>query len=186
MDTILIVGLGNPGKRYEKTRHNAGFLALDIIHEALTRFGDINDWEVSKKFNAQIAGTTFHNKKIILAKPLTFMNRSGIAVQLIAQFYKIPRRHIIVLHDELDIALGQYKLQYDRGPAGHNGVKSIIEHIGGQDFHRLRIGIMAEDPKRMQPIADFVLKRFAFLEKRTLFTVLKTIADETLSLIERL
>ncbi|MFA7314351.1 MAG: aminoacyl-tRNA hydrolase [Candidatus Magasanikbacteria bacterium] len=172
----LIVGLGNPGKKYEKTRHNVGFLILDQLHENLLSCG-INDWELSKKFNALISGCVVHNEKVILVKPMTFMNKSGEAVQNIGQFYKMNRKDIIVIHDDKDILLGEVRLQENRGPAGHNGIKSIIEHIGTQDFWRFRIGIASENKKRMADTIKFVLGKFGILEKKKLQnSVDKTIA----------
>lgn len=170
----LIVGLGNPGKRYEKTRHNVGFMVLDALHQMLKLY-NISDWELSKKFNAHIAGCTRGSKKIILAKPTTFMNHSGHAVGLIAQYYKIPASHIIVIHDDKDIPLGEVKLQTNRGHAGHNGIKSIIECIGTKEFVRYRIGIAGTNEKQITDAAKFVLGKFSLLEKRHV----KKIIDQT-------
>ena len=139
----LIVGLGNPGKKYEKTRHNIGFLVLDRLVQQ-HRECDFSNWEQSKKFNAEICGGTYKGEKVILVKPLTFMNNSGQAVGMIAQYYKIRPNDLIVAHDEKDIPLGEIRVQKDRGPAGHNGVKSIIEHCGTKNFTRIRIGIAPE------------------------------------------
>jgi len=128
----LIVGLGNPGKQYIKTRHNVGFMVLEALQKELNEY-KIGKWELSRKFNAEICGVTVsHNDKIILAKPLTFMNDSGMAVQLIAHFYQMTHRDIIVVHDDKDLPLGEIRVQTNRGPAGHNGIKSIIEKLGTQ------------------------------------------------------
>ena len=163
----LIVGLGNPGKKYEKTRHNVGFLMLDQLHENLSNHG-INDWELSKKFNALISGCVINNEKVILVKPMTFMNKSGEAVQNIGHFYKMHQKNIIIVHDDKDIPLGEIKIQENRGAAGHNGIKSIIEHIGTQDFWRVRIGIASENKKKMSDTIKFVLGKFGILEKKKL------------------
>lgn len=179
----LIVGLGNPGKKYNKTRHNIGFMVVDFLHEKLQK-NNISGWELSKKFNAQICGCTINNQKIILAKPMTYMNSSGQAVQLIAHYYKISSSDIIVVHDDKDIKLGEIKIQKDRGHAGHNGVRSIIEHIGNQNFTRIRIGIASDKKNKMDNIAKFVLKKFSLWEKKTLEEVIDKSVNEILNLIK--
>lgn len=176
----LIVGLGNPGKKYEKTRHNAGFMAVDRLHERLHDY-DINPWELSTKFNAYVSGCTINGQKIILAKPTTYMNSSGETVVLIAHFYKISATDLIVVHDEKDIPLGEIKVQEDRGHAGHNGVRSIIEQIGTQAFTRIRLGIA--DPKKMDDVSSFVLKKFGLFEKKKLESMLQQSTDILLSFI---
>jgi peptidyl-tRNA hydrolase, PTH1 family len=163
----LIVGLGNPGKRYEKTRHNAGFLLLDMIREHY----EFEEWSLSKKFNAKISVGIIQEKKVMLAKPMTFMNASGQSVGLIAKYYKQTPADILVIHDDKDIHLGEIKSQTDRGHAGHNGIKSIIEHIGTKDFTRIRIGVAPEDNTRMKDTATYVLGRFGMFERRTLKAV---------------
>lgn len=178
----LIVGLGNPGKKYERTRHNAGFMALDRLHNMLKSSG-INEWELSTKFNAHISGTTINGNKIILAKPVTYMNQSGESVAMIMHFYKIPARDLIVVHDEKDLPLGEIRVQEDRGHAGHNGVKSIIEHLTTKEFTRVRLGIA--DPKKMDDVAAFVLKKFRFFEKKKLDAMFTESTRILLSFIER-
>ena len=176
----LIVGLGNPGKKYEKTRHNVGFMFLDMLHDKLVSAG-INKWELSKKFNALIAGCTYHNEKIILAKPMTYMNRSGEAVGLIAHYYKLTSEDIIIVHDDKDIPFGEIKIQQDRGPAGHNGISSIIDHIATKNFHRIRIGIAHENIKKMSDISHFVLGKFGIFEKKKLQQTIDTSTDKLLN-----
>ena len=144
----LVVGLGNPGKKYEKTRHNVGFIVLDSLKKDLTKY-DIGNWELSKKFNAEICGCTINGEKIILAKPMTYMNHSGQSVQLLAHFYKITPEDIVVAHDDKDLNLGIVKNQINRGHAGHNGIKSIIEHIKTQNFHRIRVGIASTNATKI-------------------------------------
>lgn len=179
----LIVGLGNPGKKYAKTRHNIGFVVLDKLKEALQKYG-LSDWELSKKFNAQICGGAINNQKILLAKPMTFMNLSGLAVGLIAHYYKIAPNDIIVIHDDKDIKLKEIKLQTNRGSAGHNGVRSIIENIGSPDFTRVRIGIASENKKKMDNTAKFVLKKFSLWEKKALKQVIDYAVSEIIKLIK--
>ncbi len=176
----LIVGLGNPGKKYEKTRHNAGFMAIDRLHIALKNTG-INNWELSTKFNAYVSGTTINGEKIILAKPTTYMNHSGESVAMIMHFYKMSARDLIVIHDDKDLPLGEIRMQEDRGHAGHNGVKSIIELLSTKEFARVRLGIA--DPKKMEDVAAFVLKKFGLFEKKKLETMLTESARILLSFI---
>ncbi len=176
----LIIGLGNPGKKYEHTRHNAGFMALDHLHYSFRKDG-INAWELSSKFNAYIAGLTINGEKILLAKPVTYMNRSGESVSLLTHFYKIPSSEIIVVHDDKDILLGEIKIQHDRGHAGHNGVRSIIELLGTQAFTRIRLGIA--DPKKMHDVGDFVLKKFGLFEKKKLHIMLTEAVEHIRTLL---
>ena len=173
----LIVGLGNPGKEYERTRHNVGFFVLEVLHEKLKE-ERMNAWELSKKFNATIAGCTVNNDKIILAKPMTFMNDSGLSVQLLMHFYKMNAADLIVVHDDKDIPLGTFKIQTDRGAAGHNGVLSIIEHIGSQAFTRIRIGIAPVNPKKMKDVSTFVLGKFGLFEKNAVVAVIEKVVEE--------
>ena len=144
----LIVGLGNPGKRYERTRHNVGFMILDELHKILKNECEINDWELSKKFNAETAGYSNNGDKIILLKPMTFMNESGQSVGLVAKYYKMISHDIIVVHDDKDLPLGEIKIQSDRGAAGHNGIKSIIQTMGTKSFVRVRVGVASKNEKK--------------------------------------
>lgn len=178
----LIVGLGNPGKRYEKTRHNVGFMVLDKLHDELRSSG-INEWNLNKKFNAYISGCTIHGEKIILAKPLTFMNRSGETVGLIAHYYKMSHEDIVIVHDDKDIDLGEVKIQQDRGHAGHNGIRSIIEHVGTKDFMRIRVGVKSDNERKMKNTAKFVLGKFGVFEKRSLMQAIDMSVKEILSII---
>lgn len=180
----LMVGLGNPEKRYEKTRHNAGFMLLDTLHETLEPY-QISNWKLSKKFNAQISGCTINGEKVILAKPMTYMNASGEAVQLLGHFYKISPHDLIVAHDEKDIPLGDIRIERNRSSAGHNGIKSIISHIGSQDFTRIRIGIKSKNEKKMQDTAKFVLSKFGLFEKKELHTSLERIIPDILNLLKK-
>lgn len=179
----LIVGLGNPGKRYEKTRHNVGFFVLDALHERLAGYG-INPWQLSKKFNAQVAGCSYKGEKIVLAKPMTFMNASGQAVQLIAHYYKATPDDIIVVHDEKDMDLGVVKVQEDRGHAGHNGIRSIIDHIGSKKFSRVRVGIASSNKRKMDDTAKFVLGKFGMFEKGKMKESVGKAVDGVVGLLE--
>ncbi len=176
----LVVGLGNPGKNYVKTRHNIGFTVLDALHKKLENDG-ISNWELSKKFNAKVADIKIKDEKIILAKPMTFMNGSGQTVQLIAHYYKIGVENIVIIHDDKDIKLGEMKVQNERSSAGHNGVQSIIDHLNTNNFTRMRIGVASESERKMNNTAKFVLNRFNLLEKNK---VKKIINEATNKIIE--
>ncbi len=172
----LIIGLGNPGKSYIKTRHNVGFRVLDLFHAQHLTQG-MSPWQLSKKFNAEIAEEARNGEKIILVKPMTFMNRSGEAVGLLMQYYKLTLDDIIVIHDDKDLELGTMKVQRNRGDAGHNGIKSIVEHLGSQDFSRIRCGVLTDGGKK-QDTAKFVLAKFGLLEKKKVEHVLEQAIQE--------
>ena len=152
--TVLLVGLGNPGKEYDITRHNVGFMALDSF-AAANEFGP---WVEDKKFKGQVSDKTLGSTRVILFKPTTFMNLSGEAVQAIASFYRIDSQRITVVHDELSIPFGQIRNRIGGQAAGHNGIKSIIQHIG-TDFGRIRIGIK-NDISAKADASNFVLGKF--------------------------
>lgn len=145
----LIVGLGNPGRQYEKTRHNAGFLFLD---ELLSGSGGV--WTEVSRFDGLLAETVLGGK-VMLLKPGTFMNRSGQSVGKIARYYKLMPEEILVVHDELDFDIGVVRLKKGGGHAGHNGLRDIITHLGSKEFYRLRIGISR--PPIGKSVVDFVL-----------------------------
>ncbi len=146
----LIVGLGNPGSQYDKTRHNAGFLFLDYM---LDKFG--GSWSADARFNALVADCRISGVKVILLKPQTFMNRSGLSVGAVSRYYKIPVDEILVVHDELDLPVGVVKLKKSGGHAGHNGLRDIIANLSSRDFYRLRLGIGR--PVAGKKVADYVL-----------------------------
>ncbi len=164
----IVVGLGNPGKQYAKTRHNVGFMVLDELQATTASEYNWTKWEVSKKCNAEISQGSKAGQKYLLLKPLTYMNDSGVPTQLALNFYKVKPLDLIVVHDDKDIVLGEIKTQTDRGHAGHNGVRSIIECLATQNFTRLRIGIASSDTKRMTDVPEFVLGKFGLFEKSTL------------------
>ncbi len=149
----LLVGLGNPDKEYIGTRHNTGFIFADRLTKKFDAIFSIN-----KKINADIADIKINGKKFIIVKPLTFMNKSGEAVCLAVKYYKINKSEIVVIHDDKDIPIGQYRLQENRGAAGHKGVESIVNGLKTKNFTRLRIGI--KPIRDIRDTADFVLKRF--------------------------
>ena len=151
----LIAGLGNIGTEYEGTRHNSGFLFADLLAEKCgARFSE------EKKFNAFVTRVRLGGKEVWLIKPTTYMNRSGLAVQAVAQYYHITPGEILVAHDELDLMPGSMKLKLGGGNAGHNGLKDITQKLGTPDFWRLRFG--TGHPRTLglaQQVADFVLSR---------------------------
>lgn len=138
--TLIIVGLGNPGAAYVSTRHNAGFRALDALHAA---FGDDSAWKERAKLLSVIAEITIESVPVLLAKPQTFMNRSGEAVQKLVSFYKAdPGSRLWIISDDCDLPLGEIRFRHQGGPGTHNGLKSVVEHIG-EGFPRIRIGLGA-------------------------------------------
>ncbi len=153
--TMLVVGLGNPGKEYDHTRHNIGFACLDAFAQA----NEFEPWIERKDLKCQVASATLGDTRVIAIKPTTFMNLSGEAVQAVVHFYKIAPDKIIAVHDELDIPFGQIRLRTGGGSAGHNGLKSIFQHMG-EDFGRVRIGIGPKTPEQMDS-SDFVLQKFS-------------------------
>jgi PTH1 family peptidyl-tRNA hydrolase len=146
----LIVGLGNPGQQYEKTRHNAGFLFLDSLAAERSCV-----WSNKSAFQGLLAECNIDGEKILLLKPQTFMNLSGQSVGKVARYYKIATEEILVVHDELDFDVGVLKLKKDGGHAGHNGLKDIMAHLASKDFYRLRIGIGR--PNAGAAVVDYVL-----------------------------
>ncbi len=179
--TLLIVGLGNPGREYTFTRHNIGFRILEnwLTNLDLDNPDYPNKLDFNKKHQANIAKMKFENKNIILAEPQTFMNRSGYSVKSLADYYTIPPENILIIHDDLSFPLGKFKLSTQAGPAGHNGVKSIINHLGTKNFHRLRIGIASlkdNCPVNHQSGHNFVLGKFDENEEEIITDILTNTA----------
>ena len=145
----MIVGLGNVGKEYENTRHNVGFMILDSFSF---------DFSLEKKFQAYVASTSLGGEKCLFVKPTTFMNLSGIAVRKIADYYGIEPQDILIIHDDMDLPFGKFKVKSQGSSGGHNGIKSIIESLGTENFCRLKIGI-AHD--RSMNTVDYVLGHFS-------------------------
>ena len=161
----LIVGLGNPGARYHKTRHNIGF-------EVVERFAKKHSVALDKKkFDAFLGEGTLKGERVLFCLPQTYMNLSGTSVVPLLKFYKISLSDLVVIHDELDFPLGKVKVVRQAGPAGHRGVKSIQDLLASQSFCRFRLGIQQEN--RVQPVVDFVLNPFAPEEQKTLEAVLE-------------
>ena len=168
MTNWLIVGLGNPGREYLFTRHNIGFLAVDQLAEEFGTGGEKN------LFKSTVQTALIDGQNLLLQKPQTFMNLSGEAVGACARFYKIALENIIVLHDELDIPFGTVKVKKGGGAAGHNGLKSIDQHLG-QDYWRVRLGI--GHPGDKDRVSDHVLSDFSKTEEKVLESFFKTLTD---------
>lgn len=157
----IIIGLGNIGEKYEKTRHNAGFLALDKLSEQYESDKN-NKWKTNTKLEASIKEINILGEKTLLVKPTTFMNLSGVALQKVINFYKEDLSNLIVIFDDIDLPLGEIRYR-EKGSAGtHNGVKSIITHLNTDTFHRIKIGIenRTDDLKKKYPLSDYVLAKF--------------------------
>lgn len=163
----LIVGLGNPGSQYARTRHNIGFMIVDELAESHSA-----SWKFDKKMQAEMAEIALDGEKVILAKPQTFMNLSGESIQKIMQFYKISPSDIWVVFDDVDVPFGKLKLRQEGSAGGHNGVKSTIANIG-QDFIRVRIGISLND-RAVEPSEVYVLKPFKPEEQKELPYLIST------------
>lgn len=162
----LIVGLGNPGKKYQNTRHNAGFMALDFL---------LNDGDgfmlarPSHEFKSEMFTLDQNENKIILLKPQTYMNDSGQALLTITNFYKLDiTKDLLVIHDDVDLPFGSIRSTQSSSAAGHNGVKSIIENLNTQDFHRIRVGVETRESKAVLPTDAFVLQNFTADELKKL------------------
>ncbi|HLM83594.1 MAG TPA: aminoacyl-tRNA hydrolase [Candidatus Bathyarchaeia archaeon] len=203
MKTILIVGLGNPGKEYARTRHNAGFMFVDYFWQRFQDEFGFSDWEFSKKLKSEIsigkitAGARLYlapdvvkkaeikeagynpapAQRIILLKPQTFMNLSGEAVSTAAKYYKVELEVIIAVHDDVDFALGKYKISKNSTSAGHNGVQNIIDMLGTKDFTRVRIGVDNRGEKEI-PTEKYVLGKFTAAEMKIVSKILPEISEK--------
>lgn len=166
---ILIAGLGNPGKEYENTRHNAGFLVLDTLAQKLG--ADLSE----RKHRALCGKAVIGGQKVILLKPQTYMNSSGESIRAAADYYKVPPEDILVVYDDISLAPGQLRVRAKGSAGGHNGIKSIIAHLGTQEFPRVKVGI-GEKPPRMD-LADYVLGHFSSGEKKIMEEAAKEAAD---------
>jgi PTH1 family peptidyl-tRNA hydrolase len=172
---FLIVGLGNPGREYRDTRHNIGFMLLDRLAVKLNaRFSRLQS-------KALVASASYQERKLILAKPQTFMNLSGQAVQGLMHFYKLPLMNLLVIHDDLDLPPGTLRLRPGGGSGGQKGVQSIIERLGTEGFARLRLGI-GRPPGQMDA-ADYVLQEFSDSEMTIISPVLNRGVDAVLEFV---
>lgn len=176
-DNWLIVGLGNPGREYEKTRHNAGFRCLDLLAEKLSIRVD------KLKFQGLYGQGTYQGKKVYLLKPQTFMNLSGRSVVQLSAYFGIPPQQIIVLFDDISLAPGRLRIRPDGSAGGHNGIKSIIQELGSQAFPRVKIGVGSK-PNPEFDLADWVLSTFSAQEEKALAVSLNNAADAALAILD--
>lgn len=173
---FIIIGLGNPGEKYLGTRHNLGFEFLDKL-KTEWRFPD---FQLEKKFNAEISKSKFEKQEVLLIKPQTFVNLSGDTILRILHFYKILPENILVIHDDKDINFGEYRLATDSSSAGHNGVQNIINLLGTQKFKRFRIGIGI---KTDLPPESFVLQKFSAEEREQLEKIFPEVLEKIKEII---
>ena len=166
---FLIVGLGNPGRTYQKNRHNVGFMAIDTLASAL-------EIQIQRlELRALVGKGLFSGERLILAKPQTFMNKSGLAVASLVRFYKVPQEQILVVHDDLDLPFGTLRLRPLGGAGGQKGMESIVNQLSSREFPRLRVGI-GRPPGRMDP-ADYVLHDFDAFQQELLPEILGQAVD---------
>jgi peptidyl-tRNA hydrolase, PTH1 family len=178
----ILVGLGNPDKKLRLTRHNVGFLFLNYFQTLLS--AQASKFELKSKFEAKIATIEFDNQKLLLTKPQTYMNNSGRAVKKIVDFYKIDfKKDLLLIHDDLDIEFGQYKIDFGKGPKIHNGINSVAQNLSSPDFLRLRLGIanqlLPTIKNQGKSVADdFVLKDFSKEEQENLSNIFQACLPE--------
>ncbi|MGE2717033.1 aminoacyl-tRNA hydrolase [Mycolicibacterium litorale] len=175
-EPLLVVGLGNPGPNYAKTRHNLGFMVADLL---AGRIG--SGFKVHRKSGAEIVTGRLAGRSVVVAKPRTYMNESGRNVGPLAKFYSVAPADVIVVHDELDIDFGRIRLKSGGGVAGHNGLKSVAAALGTKDFQRVRVGV-GRPPGRKDP-ATYVLEPFSATERAEVPTICEQAADATEMLI---
>lgn len=174
----LIVGLGNPGPEYAKTRHNCGFRALDILAQKL-------GCKVDKgKFEGLYGQTTYEGHKLYLLKPLTYMNLSGRSVLQLSAYFNIPPQRIVVIFDDISLDIGRLRIRSNGSAGGHNGIKSIISQLGSQDFPRVKVGVGAK-PNLDFDLADWVLSAFSASEEKSLQAALDRAADAALCIVSQ-
>ena len=176
-DPWLIVGLGNPGKEYERTRHNCGFRAIDVLAQKLGCKVD------TSKFQGLYGQASYNGTKLLLLKPLTYMNLSGRSVLQLSAWFHVPPQRIIVLFDDISLEPGRLRIRADGSAGGHNGIKSIISEVGSQDFPRVKIGVGGKAHPE-QNLADHVLSTFSALEEKALGSALERAADAALCIID--
>ena len=177
-ESWLIVGLGNPGKEYAHTRHNAGFRALDVLADKL-------GGKVDKlKFQGLYCQVNYQGRKVFLLKPQTYMNLSGRSVLQLSAYFNIPPQRIIVLFDDISLPPGRLRIRAEGSAGGHNGIKSIISEVGSQTFPRVKIGVGAKAHPE-QDLADWVLSTFSAKEEKDLVSALERAADAALTIIDK-
>ncbi len=170
----LIIGLGNPGKKYQKTWHNLGFLTLEKLQENL----GLPKFKPAKKFESEISTGRLGREKIILAKPLTFMNNSGRAVEKLKKYHRLKPKEIIIIRDDLDLPLGKIRIAKNSSAGGHNGIKSIINYLKSQNFVQIKIGVKTPKTEN-QPAEHYLLENRRLSQKPKINQVIKTAAEAT-------
>ena len=174
VNMYIIAGLGNPGREYTSTRHNSGYMAIEYLAEKL-------NVKLNKlKFNSVYGETSINGEKVMLVKPVTYMNRSGLAIGEIVKFYKIPTEALIVIYDDIDIPLGTLRIRPNGSAGTHNGMRSIISSIGSE-FPRIRIGIGRNEE---MDLADYVLQKFSPSEKDIVAPIIEKAAEAAIEIIE--
>lgn len=173
----MIVGLGNPGAQYTRTRHNTGFLALELLEKQLGAERE------KQRHQALCAGAVYHGQKLLLVKPQTFMNASGLAVRQAADYYKIPIGRIIVIFDDISLPIGKVRVRPSGSAGGHNGIKSIISAMGSDQFPRVKVGVGAK-PNPEYDLADWVLSVIPKADQPAFQTALEHAAGAALCLID--
>ena len=176
-ETWLIVGLGNPGREYERSRHNTGFRAIDLLADSLGCRID------RAKFQGLYGQCTYKGRKLMLLKPQTYMNLSGKSVLPLSAYFNIPPANIIVLFDDISLEPGRIRIRGNGSAGGHNGIKSISAELGSQDFPRVKIGVGAK-PHPDADLADWVLGSFSAADEKAMAVSMKNAADACLAIIE--
>ncbi|WP_077623905.1 aminoacyl-tRNA hydrolase [Sediminibacillus massiliensis] len=172
-----IVGLGNPGKKFEQTRHNIGFMIIDEL-------ANRKNWKLTKKkFNGLYALEVHNNEKVLLLEPQTYMNLSGESLRPLMDYYDLAVEDVVIIYDELDLPLGKIRLREKGGHGGHNGIRSVIDHLGTKEFKRIRVGIGR--PATPMPVPDYVLGSFSKEEKPLVDDVIEKAADACETWLEK-
>jgi len=177
-EPLLVVGLGNPGPNYAKTRHNLGFVVADLL---AARMG--SNFKVHKRSGAEVVTGQLAGRAVVLAKPRVYMNESGRQIGPLAKFYSVAPADVVIIHDELDIDFGRLRLKFGGGVAGHNGLRSVAAALGTHDFLRVRIGIGR--PPGRKAAATFVLENFTATERSEVDTICEQAADATELLVSQ-
>lgn len=184
----LIIGLGNPDEKYQNTRHNVGFMFLDYLAKKI----DANDFAEDKKHNALVSKSKIEKTSVILAKPLSYVNKSGEVISKLAKFYKVKPTDIVIIQDDLDIEFGSFKNSFEKNSGGHKGVESIIKFLKTNKFYRLRIGTSVRallkareqsDKKRDAFVMDFVLAKFSPKDQGVIKKMFPDIYERLLQII---
>ncbi|MDB5083613.1 MAG: aminoacyl-tRNA hydrolase [Bacilli bacterium] len=174
----LFIGLGNPGTQYAGTRHNIGFMAIDEIAAR---------WDVDvrkSKFQALYGEQVVNGEKVVLAKPMTFMNLSGQSVRQLVDWYKPSNEDLVIIFDDMDLPLGKLRLRVKGSSGGHNGIKSIIQHLNSEDFQRIKLGVGRPDQERGQGVIGHVLSTFTKEEQSTVQQVVDKVSDAAAYILE--